>query len=300
MTWIVPIPIWGSRWYFDKFIHAALPSINAALEHAAREARFIIHTDQPEFLKKGKYCGTLETRPIQTLECLYHTYGNCNRQVLDVANDGEHIAFLASDILVSQEFFKASEARFEQGKRAVVGTAARTIPNGKFPIGASSRRLLDWSFASQRQHEVTKGCYWGRGKNAVSWMTYFEGQRGTVGRAFHLHPFAVHVDRYLWFGKTTVDLDLLERFTHDEIHVVTDIDEMSFCELSGHEKAIQQRSEPISERSILSWCNHPTTCLLPIHKWMFANHRIVVQGDGSDMLDVEPCRQVIEALGGVE
>jgi hypothetical protein len=96
----------------------------------------------------------------------------------------------------------------------------------------------------------------------------------------------------LYFNRETVDLDLLERFERDEIHVVTDPAEMSFAEISGLDKAIPQGQE-LCINSVVRWAKQNTT---PIQRWLFG-HRIVVSGTGDDHLDEAPATEILGILG---
>jgi hypothetical protein len=107
-----------------------------------------------------------------------------------------------------------------------------------------------------------------------------------------MHPFAVVNDRHLWFNRETCDLDLLERFSRDEIYVACDPDEFAWAEISGLEKAIPQLPMPVSVGSIVSWARLHTT---PLQRWLFG-HRILVSGTDQDHLDEAPCKQVLEIL----
>lgn len=290
MTWVIGCPVWGEK-YIHKFLTATLPAINAALSEVQGDIRFVIHTDDfPAFIG-APFRGKVEFHPVPYGRCLYSTFGNAHREILELAEDGDAIAFLTADIIVSKECFKNAESRFKEGKRAIVVTAARTMAEPEeCPIGVSSRDLLEFSFT--HKHPVTEGCYWGKGRNTVTWAIYFEGERGTVCRAFHLHPFAVVNDRPLYFNRETVDLDLLECFEREEIHVVCDADEMSFAEISGNEKSLPL-GNPLCVDSVVRWARHNTTAL---QRWLF-QHRICVRGRPDDRLDEEPCREILGVLG---
>lgn len=291
--WLIAVPCWGDS-YREKFLTGILPSINEALSDIRGKVRFIVHTDKPEDFFAVSFPGPVDLRSQPEGACLYTAFGNAHRDALAAAKDGECIAFLTSDIVVSKECFVAAEKRFNEGKRAIVVTAARTISLPKeCPAGMASRNLLEWSFA--RQHPVTAGCYYGKGTNLVSWCTYFEGKNGTVARAFHLHPFACLKDRPLTFpiADTTIDLSFLEtNYGRSEIHVVTDADEMSVAEISGDEKQ-PIVGTTVGVGSIVAWAQYNTT---PFQRWLF-EHRIVVRGTGEDTLDEIPCREVLAALG---
>mgnify|MGYP001614507718 FL=1 len=292
--WVISLAAW-TTYYRAKLKLVALPSINAALAHATGPIQFILHTDEPADFADVHFAGDVDIRLFQPdPSAVYQSYGNADRIALELAPEDANIALIPSDVMVSCEFFEASEKRFAQGKGAIVGSAARTLVAPEdCPAGLSARDLLGWSFSGERQHPVSAGCYYGEGKNVVGWMTYFRGPQGTVGRAFHLHPFAVRNDRVLFFNRETVDLDLLDRFSKDEIHVVVDPDEMAFAEISGTEKAIPQMAHPVSVGSIVSWARNHST---PLQRYLF-QHRIVVQGTGEDHLDEVPANEILRILG---
>ena len=292
--WVISLCAWGSN-YHEKLLKVALPSINAALEYANISAQFYIYTDDEKALCGAYLRGDVEFRPVDHAKEAdhYRTYGNCDQTTLQTAPEDCRIAFLTSDIIVNLEFFANAEKRFAQGKRAIIGSAARTLAALEdCPIGLPARKLLDWSFSRERRHPVTEGCFWGRGRNLVAWCTYFEGPHGIVAHAFHLHPFAVVNDRVLYFNGVTCDLDLIDRFTHDELYVACDPEEFAFAEISGLEKVIPQLPAPISIISIANWAKNWTT---PMQRFLFT-HRIVVQGDGSDHLDEGPCEDILTLL----
>lgn len=291
--WLIAVPCWGAS-YREKFLIGILPSINAALSEIKGKVRFIIHTDEREAFFNAKFSGSLDLRAQPEGVCLYTAFGNAHRDALKSALSGECVCFLTSDIVVSKECFLNAEKRFREGKRAILTTIARTISKPEdCPSGMASRDLLEWSF--NREHDVTKGCYYEKGTNVVGWCTYFEGVHGTVAHCFHTHPFCVLNDRPLSFPitDTTIDLSFIETcFDRSEIHVITDPDESSFAEISGDEK------QPISGNvvgvgSIVSWAMHNTT---DFQRWI-STHRIVVRGTGEDHLDEEIWREVLSILG---
>ena len=283
---MITVPCWGEK-YIERYISATLPAVNAALEHATGEVRFIVHTDKPDAFDQSAFRGLVEFRPIEIGDC-YETYGQANREALASAKPGEHIMLTGCDTIVSREFFQACELRFAQGYRCILGTAARTVAEShEIPTGAPSRELLDWSFS--HRHPATDGCFWGTGRNIVTWAIYFEGPNGTVCRSFHLPPFAVMADRPLWFHGTTVDLDLVERFKFKELFVITDPDECSFAEISdGTGKPVPQ-GEPICHNNVVRWA---TAYATPWHCHLFKS-RIVVKGTAEDNLDVGPCHAIL-------
>ncbi len=292
--WTISVPCWG-EYHRRKFLHAALPSINAAIEHATGPIRFIVFTDRPQDFANVHFAGDVDLHKFTAhSDNIYTSYGGVDRHALELAEEDSNVALLPCDVIVSKEFFSACEKRFAEGKRAIVAHAARTlVAPENCPVGLSARGLLGWSLSRERRHPVTQGCVFGEGRNLVSWCTYWEGPQGTIARCFHMHPFAVVNDRVLWFDRETVDLDLLDRFTKDEIHVVVSADEMAFAEISGGEKVIPQMARPVSVGSIVSWAQRSTT---PLQRHLFS-HRIIVQGTGDDHLDEGPANEILRILG---
>ncbi len=288
MAWCITVPCWGEK-YIKQYLAVTLPAVNAALLHTNRPARFLIHTDNESAFANAQFGGDVEFRPIEIGDP-YVTYGRANREALASARDGEYVMLTGCDTIISREFFQCCERRFAEGHRAIFGTAARTIAEPHdIPIGASSRELLDWSF--KHRHPATDGGFWGKGCNTLAWAIYFEGPHGIVARSFHLPPFAVVADRPLWFQNTTVDLDLAERFSFDELYVITDADECSFAEISDNGKSVAQ-GPPMCHETVVSWAMQVAS---PWHCHLFRS-RIIVQGEDGDNLDIEPCHAILDEI----
>lgn len=292
--WVISLCAW-QPYYRAKLKLVALPSINAALAHATGPIKFVLHTDLPADFADVHFAGDVDIRLVRPdPSAPYQNYGNADRIALELAPEDANIAFLTSDIIVNVEFFANAEKQFAQGRRAITGHAARTlVALEDCPAGLSARALLDWGLSRERRHPVTAGCVFGEGRNLVAWCTYWEGPKGTIARAFHMHPFAVVNDRALWFNRETCDLDLLERFERAEIYVACDPDEFAWAEVSGLEKAIPQLSSPVSVGSIISWASRNST---PLQRWLFS-HRILVQGTDEDHLDEGPANEILRILG---
>ena len=69
---MITVPCWGEK-YIERYISATLPAVNAALEHATGDIRFIVHTDMPEAFDQSAFRGSVEFRPIEIGDC-YETY----------------------------------------------------------------------------------------------------------------------------------------------------------------------------------------------------------------------------------
>ena len=296
--WYISLAAWG-EFYRRKLKLIALPSIKEALVYATEPAQIILHTDEPDDFADTHFpCEVIFRRFQGGTEgvAIYNSLGQADKMAIELVPKGANIAFITSDVMVSREFFAASEKRLAEGARCIVGHAARTlVALDDCPAGLDARKLLDFCFLKEHRHPITAGCFYGQGTNQIAWMTYFEGPHGIVARAFHLFPFAVKNDRHLSnFGGPTVDSDLFELFSRDEIYVACDPNEMAWAEISGLERCeMPQLSNPSSIDSIVEYARRAAT---PLQRWIFS-HRVIVQGTGDDHLDEEPANEILRILG---
>lgn len=283
--WLISSPVWGEA-YARRFLDQALPSQLAALAYAGMTARWLVHTDRPEVT--AAMAGLeAEIRPVPQEGDLYRRFGDAHRETIDVAADGDAVVLLTADIVVSRETFAASAARFDQGFKAIVAAATRTLSYRPAPIGASAPDLLDWTM--EHPHPMVAACFWGERSN-TPWAVYFRQGGRTILRGLHLHPLAVIKDRDLRF-EGTLDQGLLDRFRHPEIHCVTDRYELAMAELSPAERRISLRGKgsPMTAESIAEWAS---TRAHPVHWWL-STHRIVIQGDAGPSPDIDVWPRVL-------
>lgn len=294
--WLIAAPVWGDA-YLRRFLEAALPAQRAALAHAGLTARWIVHTDRPDAVISAMAGLDIDLRPPPLAGDLYRRFGDAHRQALDAAGQGDFVALLSADIVVSREAFAACEARFAEGAKAVVAAATRTLtltePPTYPPPGVPSVDLLDWCMA--HPHPMVQACFWPSypgphptGYSNTPWAVYFASPERTILRGFHLHPLAVVADRPLPFTGT-LDQDLLANFSHGEIHVVTDRHELAMAEISPAERAISLRRRPMTAETIAEWARQRA---LPVHRWL-STHRIVIQGDDGPAADLDVWPRVL-------
>src|SRR5258707_15162798 len=171
---LISIPCWG-EYHIGTCIKYALPALRAALAYSNTDYRLIIHTNEADLLKPHIGDLSVAFKPIikkkQKVDCVGPTkdvtdhvyYGNCHREVIDLARPGECVMLMNADIVVSREVFVAAEARFRQGKKLVVCTASRCLlkPPETPPIGAPARKLLEWTIGVL--HPSVAACFWGIG-----------------------------------------------------------------------------------------------------------------------------------------
>jgi hypothetical protein len=290
MNWLIAIPAWGQR-CIDLFTRKALPAISAARAGVTGDMRLIVHTDQPDAIFRAlgqSFAGSM-VRPVPPGKSPHDSFGIAHRQALDLAANGECIAFINADMVGSVEVFAAAEDRFAAGKRMIMMAGSRTI-GGDAPIGARSADLLRWTM--KQAHPAIKECFWGTGRSGTPWAIYFQQGDDIVLHGFHLHPFAVLKDRPLQFSGKTIDVDLADNFSWDEIHLVTDAHEAAFAEISPPERVFPLRPKVIGIADISEWARKHAT---PLHRKLFAQE-IRIRGNG-DALGVDAiCDKILSAI----
>lgn len=272
MKWVISIPAWGQRGV-DSLINICLPSVLAAEWPAQAEGppRFIVHTDRANEIAAAMRGLEVDYRAIRAGE-KYQMLNWCHADALAVAARGSAVMTLCADMIVSREVFTACQSRFDSGKRAVVVGSSRTLAPDA-PAGLPSGELLDWMMTFA--HPYTQESFWGGSAMPPSTFYFREGT-AIVMRGFHLHPLAVVLDRAVPF-KGTLDFDMLQNFGRDEIHVVTDRDEMSAAECSPADMRYNRSRTPIDASVIIPW----TRRQLPLHWWLLT-HRIKITAGECD------------------
>ncbi len=292
MNWLVVIPCWGER-HCDVFERVVFPAVVLAATKHSGTVRYLIHTtahdrDRLQSVTHG-YLRTLMLLPLEHNN-FYQVLGACHKQALEYALDGECVAFINADMVPSVEIFSAAERRFATGKRLVVTTGTRTLDDTSAPppIGAKSADLLLWAWC--HPHQWTIDCTWGKMHTRVPSVVYFDREGFVNMHGFHLHPFALIKDRALDF-KWTIDCNLVNSYSCDEIHVVTDAHELSFAELSPRERSYGQYPEYYGIDKMIEWAKETDE----MQRWFFT-HPIAIIGDGSDIGDRAICNQILAAL----
>ena len=295
---IVAVPAWGKH-YVNLFLGPVLRSHRAAIERLRREfqntvqVRYVVQTDAPVAIAKA--LGDLELTlvpapPSEKKRNPMRAMATAHAHAINGAAEYERVILLNADILVSVEAFAAAERQFRQGKKTIVCSGTRTIKpwlSSFKPMKA--RELHRWSM--NYAHPITKSCFWGEGMCHLPWGLYFRQGDSTVLRAFHLHPFAVVKDRPLNFSGT-IDMDLVDNFSHSDIHIVTDADEMAIAEISPPQKVLGDNPWPIDVGQIVAWALRGAR---PMHWWNF-RHRIIIEGDGAEVTEDEAVAEQVMRL----
>lgn len=290
MRWLIATPAWGER-HVELFTRFSLPAIVAAL--GGRDARFVIHTDRCVPILDALASTHLGIQFMCPYQGNTHVaLGHAHREALALAEPDEAVAFINSDMVPSIEVFDAAERRFAEGKRLIMMAATRTI-GAIPPMAATSADLLRWTMA--HVHPAVEECFWPSGRTGTPWALYFTLGGNVVCRGFHLHPFALVADKRISFKGKTIDCDLLEKFSADEMHVVTDANEAAFAEMSPPERVFNllKGGNRISPGSVARWASQWT---LKRHRDLF-KHRIAIIGDGDDLGDQDVANNILARVG---
>ena len=288
MKWLVTIPAWGDRCI--KGLQIAVAAARCSADRCGSQLRFIVHTD--DAWRVGLVMKGLETEilPVPPGSEPHGKLGNAHRQAIRHVRNGECIAFINADMVCSQELFGVAEKYFTAGKRLIMMTGTRTI--GGIPaVGMNSAELLRWAVSNQ--HPSTTECFFGRGRSTTTSMLYFRRGEDIVLRAFHLHPFAILLDRPIVFSGVTIDADLADNYEQSEIHIITSADEASFAEMSPPERVFRLSQTPMDVNTVLNWAVKGVTS--PLHLWFF-EHPIAIVGDGKDVGDGVVCDLILSRL----
>lgn len=286
--WVISVPAWGERHVRCACSHM-IPAILMSLDKAQiphEDCAFVVHTDRPEQFDSKLHSENFDIADVPPGGNKYVQFVAAHRDVLGRAKIGDAVIFINADMVCSIEFFAAVRARFEQGKRAVMTLGSRTSADGSPPVGVSSRELLAWGWANR--HHWIEDSVWGRGRTVMPSELYFEQPGQVVLHAFFHAPVAFLKQPGMRI-ETTIDDDFASQFARQDLHVVSDADELSFVELSPPGRLFAS-GDALSVDGVVHWANRQmrnraglrTT---PLHRWLFS-HRRVIMGDGR-MGDVE-------------
>lgn len=286
-NWTISIPVWGDR-YVNDFLNVTLPSLKIAAKGISGNLRLIIHT-MPADAERMKSAladvGHTICQAPRSGRQYHYDVGIANREAVEMAAMGDVIAFINADMPCSIEVFSASEKRFAQGKRLIVTIGLRTI-GGIPPIGAKSADLLRWNW--QHRHPWLIETTWPSGKSHTPTCIFFVKGDTVIMHAWHLHPFAMLKDHPIGFKGSTIDTDLGADLPFEDIHVVTDCNELAFAEMSPITRNSGIHNKPNDIISLAKFGAGHTNAL---HRWYF-HHPIVIQGKAEDIGNIEICNKI--------
>jgi hypothetical protein len=282
--WLISTAVWGPR-CMASFTNYTLPAIRLAAQNIGGNLRMVVHTDAPRAMAPILSSDDI-VLPVRHGKTNHHSLGDANREALHMARPGECVAFINADMVASVEVFAAAEKQFVAGKRIVMMAATRTL-GGIPPVGAKSRELLEWTMA--HRHPAISELFWGNGRSSCPWSLYFEDGPNIAMHGFHLHPFALVKDGTSSFYGVTIDRDLMDDISNDDTHIVTDIDEASFAELSPPERVFKLLHKPMTVETIAAWAKRQTS---PPHRWAFTKS-IGITGSGSVTDSARHCAAIL-------
>ena len=291
MKWAVVVPAWGER-CVRALESVTLAATRRSANQCGAELCFIIHTDQPHRVAKCLQDVEVTFYPVPPGSEPHGKLGNAHRQALRTARPGECLAFINADMVCSTELFSVAERHFSAGKRLIMINGTRTI-GAVAPAGMNSAALLQWGM--DHAHPSTTECFWDSGRSTTTSTIFFRSGNNVVLHAFHLHPFAIVIERPVTFRGVTIDADLPDSYQRRDIHVITSADEASFAEMSPPERVFRLGSEPMNVDTVLRWAHKGVTS--PLHLWFF-KHPIAIVGDGSDIGDRDVCDVIYRKVAG--
>lgn len=287
MQWVISIPCTG-KYYVKRFLSGPYKTILAALQQIDTPWKMLVHTNNPEYFSDAKreLGARLELHRYPEGP-LYDAFGKAHLEAIRMTPEGDITCLLCADISLSVECFRAAETRFNEGYRAVFCSGTRTT---RFPAPGMQARALH-AFSVDNMHSICSDTIWGQYKSTVPAQVYFrEGENVTL-RAFPLHPFAIVRDRDLAFFGPTVDDSLAEWYWEEEIHIVTNPDEMALIETSPLKKRFRKIRRHLTIPEAASWGK---SCGRRRHRWFF-EHPIVIQGNRPE-LGEDVAQQIMASL----
>ena len=273
--WLISVPVWGDH-NRRVFAERAAPALREALRLFDHDVRFLVYTDEPEFIRGvlgGFKVKIVAIRPDTGYTGLQDTH----MDGIWTAAPGERVAFLTADLVVSPNLFTSCEARLAAGKKLVMMAGTRTdIACGPPPLVTTCRDLLMWGWESR--HQIIRDVEWGTGASSTPTTLYFTRGEQVVMHGFHLSPIAMVKGPQEIIFDTTVDNALADYFDLDDIHIVQSPDEACTLEISASERRFPVRYEPMDEKHVARIMR---TLASSRHRELFSR-RIIICDDGSD------------------
>jgi hypothetical protein len=286
MKWWLSVPIWGDE-FIAFFIEKTLPALREAL-HFEFDTTIVAHTDRPQRLIEACANGPeIRVHQIPNQGQWFQRMSYAHRQMLQHTDIGDAVMLLTADMVIDSLVFDGCRRAFDQGRKLVVCNATRAIAEDWPGMNdfTMPNDLSRWGW--EHRHQMTRDATWPDGKAQEMPRVYFESGDNVVCRAHMPHPLAVLIDGRPLPFTATVDSDLIANFRPEEIHVVTDPDDMAVIELSPRDKRHPSRDadEPLVQTDTrIADRYHTQHLAYPIYRWVLG-HRIVVKGANVDCGD---------------
>lgn len=305
------LTVWGEA-YIATFLNLCVPTLlaagNAPALAAAQVHRLRVFTPPGDAARMAKAPALLALRRHIAVEFVpiavpgekdnkYHAITRTHlRALVDARAAGAAVVFLSPDFILADGTLRALAARpaaaavlMVSPRAALDGVAQALAPlRTADPEGAirlAPREMM--ALCLRYPHAVTQSLYWDAPRFS-GWPSILQWQADPdtmLARCFHPHPLLLDPARLdSQFGtntNTTIDGDLLGslRAAPDEIHSVTDSDELLILELSGPNIAVglDGAAGGASIDAVVAFArNHAT----PANRAFLAHHMWYRAGDG--------------------
>ena len=254
-------PVWGSE-YTRTFLEVMLPSLLApgnlpAIPNRGRSVYriFTLDDDVQAIKESAAYAALASLMAVEVSvisvpdENKYHRASDCYRESFRKASQAQAaIVMLGPDVVVADGSIDAMLRLLNAGKRAILVLGVRTVKESLMPellsryaedgfLRVPKRDLA--KLALDHLHPITEShMFDGDSPNYhASGLFWRVGDEGLLLHGFHLHPIAVHAPTFSGEFQNTIDNDMVEKanLPDDEVHVVTDSDEILCFEMSSRD-----------------------------------------------------------------
>jgi hypothetical protein len=277
-------PVWGKE-YSETFVNVTLPTIlslgNVPAIPNKDQCSYTIYTDAVgrEIIERSSAYAILreylrtEVRLLkEDVANRYVASSNCYREIVEeAARESAAAVFLIPDMILADGSIRFIANILRSGKRQILITGIRLIKETAVPallrdyaaggvLSITAPELI--RLAMGHIHPITETHLFEGDSEYFhpAGMYWRVGEEGFVLRCFHLHPVAVvpHAGSGQFSG--TIDDDLMESAAKydKDVYVVTDSDEIQWCEVSrvGRMVPTPQRT---GMQGILDWMDNNTS-----------------------------------------
>lgn len=252
--------VWGAE-YTDLFIEVVIPNqlSNGNLpSFKGLDASYYIYTtteDADRIKKTAAFLRLSDLMPVNFIFIIiantsnkYNKLSECHKLAITAANkEDAAIIFLSPDAVFADGSFAKLLELCSAGKRAVMTAGLRVTKETFLPLllkyfsednstlNISSRELI--KLAMQHLHPLSQSLFWKstRFNRYPSHIYWDVPNEGILARAFHVHPLMVAPSRKGISFSSSIDNDYFYQACPDinDIHVVTDSDEIAVIEMSN-------------------------------------------------------------------
>jgi hypothetical protein len=277
-------PVWGND-YVKTFLEVMLPSLlsneNIPYLTSRSQCTYYIYTREADLssLKESEtinklraYCEIIFRIISPEGENKYEASSACYREVVqEAAISKARVVFLIPDMILANGSLMSIDRILNTGKKQILITGIRIIKEEVISkiseeyskdgvITICSRDLI--ALALRHLHPITLTHMFDGDSNEfhpAGWYWKL-GSEGILAKCFHLHPVALVPNEKSRKFSGTIDYDLTETSaSYDkDIYVVTDSDEIQWCELSLRESRVPTPTRG-SLLDIAKWIQYNTS-----------------------------------------